>query len=155
MTIDPRRLLVLRSVRRAGSVLAAAGALHLTPSGISQHLARLEAETGLTLVDRSRRGGGRSLVLTVAGQQLADHADRVADGIAAAEHTAEALRGRRSGPVRIGGFASVLDVLVAPAITLLSAASPAIEPHVTEIDDVAGTIELRAGNLDLLLCDST
>src|SRR5262245_13376909 len=117
MPIDPRRLLVLRAVRRAGGVLPAARTLHLTPSGISQHLRRLETETGLTLVDKSVRGGGRSLQLTADGLRLAAEADRVADALADAERVADQLSGRRSGPVRIGGFASALDVLVAPAIT--------------------------------------
>ena len=68
MTLDPRRLLVLRAVHRHGGVLAAAERLGLTPSAVSQHLARLEAETGLALVDRSRLGGGRSLAGSAAGR---------------------------------------------------------------------------------------
>ena len=43
MQIDPRRLAVLRAVADAGGVLAAASVLHLTPSAVSQHIARLEA----------------------------------------------------------------------------------------------------------------
>jgi DNA-binding transcriptional LysR family regulator len=49
MHLDPVRLLVLRAVRRAGGVLPAARLLQVTPSGISQHLRRLEMETGLVL----------------------------------------------------------------------------------------------------------
>src|SRR5918994_4904811 len=115
MRIDPHRLLVLRAVRRAGGVLPAARALYLSPSAVSQHLTRLEAETGLSLVDRSRRGGGRRLALTAAGQTLAQQGERVAEVLAEAERAAMALRGERSGPGRIGGFATVLRRLVGPA----------------------------------------
>ncbi len=153
MPIDPRRLLVLRAVRRAGGVLAAGRALHLTPSGVSQHLLRLETETGLTLVDRSRQGGGRSLELTAAGRTLADHADHLADVLADAERELTTLRGRTSGPVRIGGFDTVLRRLVAPAIAALSVSHPAITPHVVESDERSGMAMLRDGRLDLLLVE--
>src|SRR4051812_23023619 len=101
MPLDAHRLLVLRAVRRAGGVLPAARALYLSPSAVSQHLTRLEAETGLSLVDRTRRGGGRALELTAAGRALADEGDRVAEALADAERAAMALRGERSGPVRV------------------------------------------------------
>jgi len=60
MQIDPRRLAVLGAVANAGGVLAAATVLHLTPSAVSQHIARLEADTGVVLLDRSRLGGRRA-----------------------------------------------------------------------------------------------
>ncbi len=153
MPLDPRRLLVLRAVRRAGGVLAAGRALHLTPSGVSQHLLRLEAETGLTLVDRSRRGGGRSLELTAAGQALAEHAERLAEVLTEAERELTTMRGRTSGPVRIGGFDTVLRRLLAPAIASLSVSHPAITPQVIESDEQSGMAMLRAGRLDLLLVE--
>src|SRR5688572_26730362 len=99
MRIDPRRLVVLRAVADAGGVLAAASVLHLTPSAVSQHIARLEAETGVTLLDRSRLGGRRSVGLTTAGRLLARHAARLTDVLAAAEHDLAALTGQVSGPV--------------------------------------------------------
>jgi len=74
MQIDPRRLAVLGAVANAGGILAAATVLRVTPSAISQHVARLEAETGVTLLDRSRLGGRRAAGLTPAGQLLATHA---------------------------------------------------------------------------------
>src|SRR5918995_3264334 len=97
MRIDPHRLLVLRAVQRAGGVLPASRALYLSPSAVSQHLTRLEAETGLSLVDRTRRGGGRSLALTAAGRALAEQGERVAEVLAGAQGAARAVRGERSG----------------------------------------------------------
>jgi molybdate transport repressor ModE-like protein len=153
MRIDPHRLLVLRAVQRAGGVLPAARALYLSPSAVSQHLTRLEAETGLSLVDRSRRGGGRSLTLTASGQALAQQGERVAEVLAEAERAAMALRGERSGPVRIGGFATVLRRLVGPAVVDLAIAEPSIVPTVTEVGEAEGLAQLRAGELDLVILE--
>ena len=153
MQIDPHRLLVLRAVQRAGGVLPASRALYLSPSGVSQHLTRLEEETGLSLVDRSRRGGGRSLALTGAGRALAEQGERVAEALAEAQRTAMALRGERSGPVRIGGFATVLRRLVGPAVVDLAIAEPSIVPTVREVDETEGLALLRAGELDLVLLE--
>jgi DNA-binding transcriptional LysR family regulator len=153
MRLDPHRLLVLRAVQRAGGVLPAARALYLTPSAVSQHLTRLEAETGLSLVDRARRGGGRSLALTAAGQALAEQGERLAEVLAEAERAAMALRGERSGPVRIGGFATVLRRLVGPAVVDLAIAEPSIVPTVTEVGGAEGLAQLRAGELDLVILE--
>jgi molybdate transport repressor ModE-like protein len=153
MPIDAHRLLILRAVQRAGGVVPAARTLYLSPSAVSQHLTRLEAETGLSLVDRSRRGGGRTVALTAAGQALAEQGDRVADALAEAERTAMALRGERRGPVRVGGFATVLRRLVGPAVADLAITEPTIAPAVSEVDEAAGLAQLRAGELDLLLLE--
>ena len=153
MKIDSHRLLVLRAVQRAGGVVPASRALYLSPSAVSQHLTRLEAETGLNLVDRTRRGGGRSLALTAAGRALAEQGERVAEVLAEAERAAMALRGERSGPVRIGGFSTVLRRLVGPAVVDLAIAEPAIVPTVTEVDETAGLAQLRAGELDLVILE--
>lgn len=153
MSLDPRRLLVLRAVRRAGGVLPAARALHLTPSAVSQAVTRLEQEAGLALVDRSRRGGGRTLELTSAGHALADRAEEVAEALALAERETASLRGAASGPVRVGGFATVLRRLVAPAVGALSLAGSAVVPEVVEVDEPTGRRAVRAGRLDLLLVE--
>ena len=151
MTLDPRRLLVLRAVHRTGSVAAAAAALHLTASGVSQRLARLESEAGLALLDRSRRGGGRSVGLTAAGVALAQRADEVAHALAEAQREAERLRDGATGHVRVGGFATALGYLVVPALGRLAISDPALEIQVFETTAAEGTTMLRAGELDLLL----
>lgn len=56
MDLDPRRLIVLGEVARLGGVQAAAQALRVTPSAVSQQLARLEREVGLALTVRVGRG---------------------------------------------------------------------------------------------------
>ena len=65
--LDVTRLRVLVAVARHGSVTAAAHALNYAQPSVSHHLARLEAETGTKLVQRS----GRGIRLTDAGRLLA------------------------------------------------------------------------------------
>ncbi|WP_163569217.1 LysR family transcriptional regulator [Fodinicola feengrottensis] len=155
MTIDPGRLLILRAVRRAGGVQAAAGLLHVTPSGISQHLAKLEAEVGLDLVDRSRRGGGRPLCLTAAaaGHRLADGAERVADALSAAERDLDEFRTDVSGPLRIGGFSVAITELVAPVAMRLAVTDPTLDPCIYELTEAEGLARLGTGDLDMLISE--
>lgn len=151
MTLDPHRLLVLRAVHRTGGVHAAATALHLTPSGVSQHLARLEAEARLPLLDRTQRGGGRAIRLTEAGLALARRADDVAIALAEAQREADRLREGTAGTVRIGGFATALGHLVVPTLRQLAITDAALQVQVIEVNAHDGVSLLRAGDLDLLI----
>ena len=67
------RLRVLGEVAHRGSISAAAVALDYTQSAVSQQIAALEAETGLTLLERHPRG----VTLTAAGQTLVGHAEGI------------------------------------------------------------------------------
>ena len=153
MFLDPHRLLVLRAVHRTGSVQAAAAALHLTASGVSQHLTRLEAESRLALLDRSRRGGGRTVVLTTAGLALAGRAEELAVALADAEREADRQRDGTEGTVRVGGFPTALGAFVVPALKELAVSDPALQVQVVEVDADEGAQLLRAGELDLLLSE--
>lgn len=61
------------AVMETGSLAAASARLHIAPSAISRQIALLEEAVGVSLFERRRRG----MVLTAAGQALADHALRV------------------------------------------------------------------------------
>ncbi len=154
MQIDPRRLAVLGAVANAGGVLAAASVLHLTPSAVSQHIARLEAETGVVLLDRSRLGGRRSAGLTPAGRLLAAHAGRLAETLAAAERELAALTGQVTGPVSVGVFPTAIRYLVAPAATAMAATNASVEVRIRQLEREPGLAALQAGGLDLLIVEA-
>ncbi|GAA4708088.1 LysR family transcriptional regulator [Phytohabitans rumicis] len=154
MPIDPRRLAVLRAVADAGGVLAAASVLHLTPSAVSQHIARLEAETGVTLLDRSRLGGRRAAGLTAAGRLLAGHAGRLAEVLAAAERDLAALTGQVTGPVNVGGFPTAVRHILAPAAAAVAEAAPGVRVHIRLVEPKPGRSALRSGELDLLVTEA-
>ena len=104
-------------------------------------------------MDRSRRGGGRTLTLTTAGRVLADQAEQLAAALASAEREIDRFKDHRGGVVRVGGFAGVINRLVAPAVLALSLADPGIDPRIFEIDEAGGLEHLAAGELDLLLSE--
>ena len=59
------RLKVLTEVVRRGSFSAAAEALSYTQSAVSQAVARLEAETGATLIVRDRNGVRPTVMMSI------------------------------------------------------------------------------------------
>ncbi|MEV6394659.1 LysR family transcriptional regulator [Streptomyces sp. NPDC051907] len=93
MTLDDLRVFV--AVCAAGSLSAVARDLACTQSAVSQHVKRLERETGMSLLERQPRG----VVPTAAGRILCDAA---ADGIAGLD-----LALRRLGDLANGECGSV------------------------------------------------
>src|SRR5215468_6114723 len=138
MSLDPRRLMVLRAVDRHGGVAAAAEILRVSPSAISQQLAALERDTGVALADRSRRGGQRPIQLTAAGRRLADYA---------------AFAGAAAGPVTVAAFFTILSGYVGPALTRLARTHPAISVRIIESDEARALPDLHAGTTDLVFVE--
>ncbi len=153
MHLSPDRLLILRAVAESGGVGAAARQLHLAPSGISQHLARLERETGLVLVDRFSSGGQRPLRLTAAGRRLAAPGSRVAEVLADAAEDVYAMSGRLSGTVNLAAFSSVMTRLVVPALGLLEQRAPGVQVRVHDAGEPVALSALRGGDLDVVLVE--
>lgn len=147
MDLDVRRLRVLHEVALRGSVTAAAAALHVTPSAVSQQLVQLSREAGHELVERA----GRGIVLTPAGQVLASHAKDVLGAVEQAVAGLAALHHRVSGTVRVGAFASAAGALVAPAAARARAKHPELDVRVIEAEDQQSRLDLRSGTLDVVV----
>jgi DNA-binding transcriptional LysR family regulator len=145
--IDVQRLVVLREVARAGSFAGAAGALHHTPSAVSQQIAALERSTGASLVERSTRG----VTLTEAGRVLLATADTVHAELRAAEQQLRELQASGPRTLTVATFPSAGEPLLVPALTQLAAARPDIEVTVVEAEPDDALAHLRSGNVDLAL----
>lgn len=65
------RLRLLQELSVLGTMTAVAEAMMLTRPAVSQHLARLETEVGVVLVERD----GRGVRLTEAGLRLVSHSN--------------------------------------------------------------------------------
>src|SRR5690242_4558671 len=100
--LDVGRIRLLREVAVRGTIAGAARALGLTASAVSQQLSALERETGAALLDRSPRG----VVLTGAGQVLAERAAAILDLLAEARAELDRLSGQVSGPVALAAVTS-------------------------------------------------
>lgn len=128
--LDVRRLRALREVADRGTIAAAADALVLTPSAVSQQIAALEREVGERLVEPN----GRSVRLTPAAGVLLDHADVLFAQIERLEADLEQHRGAPRGVVRVAAFATAIAGIVAPAAVRLRAEAPDLALQVTELE---------------------
>lgn len=138
--LDPHRLRVFRSVVASGSIQAAAANLGYTPSAISQHVAALQRETGLTLLERS----GRGVRPTSAGLALAAQADAVLARLSEAEAAVEDLRSGRIGTLSIAYFGSVGSAWLPHVVGRLLAEFPQLRLDLQLREEVPGIVEERA-----------
>lgn len=144
--LDPRRLLILRAVARAGSISAGARALGWTQPAVSQHMAALEraARTPLLL----RHSGG--VTLTEAGRAAVGHADALAAHLDAAAREVADLAAARAGTVRLAAFPSALATVVPAALARLARTS-GVEVRLVEAEPPEATALVREGDVDVAL----
>jgi DNA-binding transcriptional LysR family regulator len=114
--VEIHQLQMLRELGELGSVKAVAETLQVTPSAVSQQLAQLQKSVDTALT----RKEGRSLVLTDAGQVLADAAASVVSAMADARDAIGAYRNSRTGTVTVSGFHSAGQALFAPLLRILA-----------------------------------
>src|SRR5450755_261564 len=141
------RLQILCEVVKRGSFSAAADALSYTQSAVSQSIARLEAETGTTLVIRDRRG----VRATAAGATLVEHAETIFAQVEAAEADLAAVLGVRSGRLRVASFPSAGATLMPLAVARFRREHPAVALTLAEGEPEQIAPRLRAGEFDLAL----
>jgi DNA-binding transcriptional LysR family regulator len=118
------RLKVLQEVIGRGSFSAAAESLSYTQSAVSQAIARLEAETGATLVIRDRKG----VRPTAAGATLVEHAEAI-----------------------FAQFPSAGATLMPLAVATFRERHPDVELTLAEGEPEEIAPRLRAGEFDLAL----
>jgi DNA-binding transcriptional LysR family regulator len=145
--LNVRRLRVLAEVARLGSFSGAAEALSYTQSAVSQQVATLEAETGMTLLERHARG----VRVTPAGQALVEHAEGILARLEAAEAELSAIAGLRAGRLRMASFPTAGATLMPLAIATFRSSYPEIELTLAEGEPEEITPRLRAGEFDLAL----
>src|SRR5947209_7165228 len=145
--LDLDRLLALRAVATQGSINAAADALHVTTSAVSQQLAKLEREVGQALLERN----GRGVRLTDAATLLVAYADRALSVIEQAEAELDARRDMVAGPIRIAAFATAARGLAPGAISHLRAQYPDVDVDFREQEPFEAVPLLVRRDLDLVI----
>ncbi len=150
MDLSAHRLSLLLAVHRAGGIVAAAQAQHLTPSAVSQQIKLLEREAGARLLDRTPRGA----VLTEAGRLLADTAERIElELVGARRSLAELDPSAPSGHVRVGTVATVIRALLVPLLVHAEQELPGLTVTLEETEERSALGRLRHGQLDLVLLE--
>lgn len=145
--MDPRRLLIFRSVARAGSISAAARELGWTQPAVSQHLRALERSAGCPLLLRSAGG----VELTEPGRVLLARADALAVQLHMAEEELADLTALRRGRVRLAAYPSSAATLVPRAVAGLRARHPDVDVELTEAEPPEALRLLSTGDVDLAL----
>jgi DNA-binding transcriptional LysR family regulator len=145
--LDANRLAVLVEVAHAGSIAGAAGRLSLTPSAVSQQLAKLERELGCRLLHREPRG----VTLTPIGQLLLVHAETVVGELRVAQQSVQALLGEQPAQMVVGTFASAGEVFVPAALAGFRHQHPAVALRLLDIEPPDGYGLVGSHDLDLLI----
>jgi DNA-binding transcriptional LysR family regulator len=143
--LNVQRLRVLREVVAQGSFSEAASTLNYTQSAVSQAIATLEAEAGVSLLERDRRG----VRPTSAGERLNEHAGRILSQLDAAEAELGAIAGVRGGELRMASFPTAGATLMPLAIAAFRAAHPEVSLSMVEGEPEELTPRLREGEFDL------
>jgi DNA-binding transcriptional LysR family regulator len=143
------RLQLLREVGRRGTIRAAAAALSISPSAVSQQLRILEAEAGVPLLEPH----GRLVRLTEAGEMLVRHADTITAAITAAESELAATRDEISGTLRIAAFPTAARAILPGVIAELGRAHPRLRLTLRDLESQESLAALRLDEVDLAVVD--
>lgn len=138
--IDVEALITFSAVIDTGSFSRAAERLGQTPSGVSRTISRLEAQLGMTLMQRTTR----RLQLTEEGSWLLGRARSLLADLANTELEAAARRSQPSGLVRVNAATPALDHLLAPLVPDFLDAYPLVQLELVSGETYVDLIEQRA-----------
>jgi DNA-binding transcriptional LysR family regulator len=142
--MELRQLAALLAVADHGSFSAAAAALNTVQSNVSSHVARLERELGVALVDR-RHG----CALTEEGGAAVERARRVAAELSALVADMAALQAEVVGEARVGMIGTTARWLAPRLIAAVAERHPRV--HLVVADATTATLEpqLADGTIDV------
>jgi LysR family hydrogen peroxide-inducible transcriptional activator len=141
--VELKHLQALMGIADTGSFSAAAASIGTVQSNVSAHVARLERELEVQLVDRA---SGR---LTEEGQVVTERARRVMNELEAMVADVAALREEVVGTVRLGVIGTTGRWLVPQLFDLLRVRHPHVYLNVAEGSSLQLEQWLAAGQLDL------
>ncbi|WP_369391187.1 LysR family transcriptional regulator [Streptomyces sp. CG1] len=144
MTLDDLRVFV--AVCRAGSLSSVARDLGCTQSAVSQHVKRLERETGVALLERQPRG----VVPTQAGRILEAAAAEGISGLDLAVQQLRDLLDGHSGYVRVATGATTVRHFMSDAVVAFRRRHPEVNLEFRTVSSGRSSFDALAdGTLDL------
>lgn len=133
---------VFVQVARTRSFSRTAGALGMTPSGVSRAIARLEGRLGARLLQRTTR----SVALTDEGRAFYERCARIVADLREAEEAVAGVRQAPRGRLRVDAAMVVAELAIGPALPGFLAAHPELTVEMTirdhPIDPVRERIDL-------------
>jgi LysR family transcriptional regulator, transcription activator of glutamate synthase operon len=149
--MELRQLRYLAALAHEGNFTRAAAREHIAQPALSQQLRRLEDELGLLLVERTTR----QLNFTQAGELLVARARTILAEVDAAHAELEAVKGVRTGRVRVGAIHTMGPVDVSLALAIFHERYPGVELTVREESSEELAEMLRDDELDLAFLSVT
>jgi DNA-binding transcriptional LysR family regulator len=146
---DLRLLKVLREVALRGSFSAAAEALSYSQPAVSQQIARLEAQTGVKLLERQPKG----IRLTPAGEALVRHTERILAQLAEAQAELSEIATSARGRLRIAAFATAAGTIVPIAVSEFRRLRPGVHVELHLLDPPQSIPALRRGDFDVVITE--
>jgi DNA-binding transcriptional LysR family regulator len=145
--MELHQLRYLVAVADAGSFTAAAGSLHVSQSGVSAQVAKLEHEVGHRLLRR----GGMPVRLTDAGAQILPHARAALDAVSTISSIADELSGMVRGNIRLGTVIGCTIPGYLAGFADFRRAHPGVQVSVVEDNSDRLITDLETGRLDVAL----
>lgn len=141
--MDRKQLRALVAVAEHRSFSGAARSLDTVQSNISAHIARLERELGLALIDRA------TTEPTHEGRVVLERARRIEAEFDALDSDVASLRDVISGQVRVGLIGTTARWLVPPLLTSLGRRYPEVSVVVLDATTSSLVLNLLSGSIDL------
>jgi LysR family hydrogen peroxide-inducible transcriptional activator len=126
--VDVRQLEAVLAVAEEGSFTAAADALHTVQSNVSEHVRQLEAELGVQLFVRGRRG----TVPTEFGLRTIERARAIRSELEAMHKDLSMLQGLETGHATLGVIGTVSRSLVPRVVAEMQRVAPGVSLRLTE-----------------------
>ncbi len=145
--ISLERLRVLRAVAEHGSVQSAAAALHVSPSAVSQQIAKLEREVRHPLLEPY----GRGVRLTDVARHLSGRTAELLETIEVLEAELDEFHRVVAGPIRISAFPTAARGIAPGLLLTLRSAHPALEPSLVEQEPTESLPLLARGEVDVVI----
>jgi DNA-binding transcriptional LysR family regulator len=145
--MELRQLEYFVAVAEEANFTRAAARVHISQSGVSAQVARLERELGIALIDRSTRTAS----LTVAGAAVLDHARHALASAGAVRQTVDEINGILRGRLSLGMVTGCTITPLFDAVSEFASAHPAIELGLVEDASSRLLDRVSTGELDAAL----
>ena len=145
--LDSRQLRAFTALARVGSFTQAAKELHLSQSAVSHSMKALETEVGCRLFDRM----GKKALLTQAGEQLLQHAEKIFGEMAAARESLQHLGKWGHARLRIGASTTACQYILPAVLREFKQSFPHCLITIEPGDSAEAVQLLQANRIDLAL----
>src|SRR5436190_830083 len=128
MALGLRQIRYFIAIADAGVLSRAAETLNIAQSALSHHVAALETDLGVKLLERRPRG----IALTAAGRRLYEHASAVLSALGKAEEDVRTYNEAATGTVCLGFSHTAIPMVALDIMQMVRKNSPGVHLSIVE-----------------------